>query len=89
MCSDSGGNGQSSNQVIECFRCVCGLAVCNIIIACIGLIVSMVSESAFMNLCMGSAYGGGYMNYGGRYVGDDTRACFARSGSCDALPSWP
>ena len=68
MCSDSGGNGQSSsNQVIECKGCVCGLAVFNIILAILGLIFSSVSENAFMSLCMGSAYGGGY-GYGFGYV---------------------
>jgi hypothetical protein len=53
-----GGDGQVP-AVISCKGCVCGLAVCNIIFALLGLLFSAMSQGFFMDMCTGSAYSGG------------------------------
>jgi hypothetical protein len=54
------GGGEQVPAVVSCKGCVCGLAVCNIIFALIGLVFSSMSEGFFMDMCTSSAYNGGY-----------------------------
>merc|ERR1711865_563362 len=56
MCGGGDGNIPAA---ISCKGCVCTLAVCNIVMAVMGLAFTEFSANAWMNLCMGSAYGGG------------------------------
>ena len=53
-----GGDGNIP-AAISCKGCVCTLAICNIILAILGLAFTEFSAMAWMNLCSNAVYRGG------------------------------